>query len=339
MLSRSSLRLLSLTGRTSATAAAPAFARAASISTIAKAGNPLASRNLAHAFVRPTAKQTIIRTSQRSYSVQTKPTPRDEGPKFRYIVLLVILGTAGFVWAEKNVRKKKPRDFNEEDYEAIKKRARIMHKKTAFTPEEALVIFVLGGPGSGKGTQCANLVRDYNFVHLSAGDLLRAEQAREGSQYGELISNYIKEGKIVPQEVTIALLRNAMRDAIIKRLDEDPDAAIEEGPVRFLIDGFPRKMDQALIFEDDVCISRFTLFFECPEEVMLKRLLKRGETSGRTDDNVESIKKRFHTFVDTSMPVIEYFDKSGKVFRIPCDQPVENVYSQVKGVLQDRLGI
>lgn len=297
----------------------------------------LAFRNAASPFVRNTQQRQSLLRLQRSYS--TQPPRRDDAPKFRYIVLLVILGTIGFVYAEKNVRKKKPREFSESDYEALKQRAHIMYKKTAFTPEEALVIFVLGGPGSGKGTQCANLVRDYNFVHLSAGDLLRAEQAREDSQYGELISNYIKEGKIVPQEVTIALLKNAMRDSIVKRLEDDPSAAIHDGPVRFLIDGFPRKMDQALIFEDDVCISRFTLFFECPEEVMLKRLLKRGETSGRTDDNVESIKKRFQTFVDTSMPVIEYFDKAGKVFRVPCNQPVDDVTRQVEGILQDRLGL
>lgn len=243
------------------------------------------------------------------------------------------------MYAEKSVRKKKPKDFTSDDYEAIKARAKLRYKKSAFNQDEALVIFVLGGPGSGKGTQCANLVRDFDFVHLSAGDLLREEQAREGSQYGELISTYIKEGKIVPQEVTIGLLKNAMKAEIMKRLDEDPHYLKKNGPVRFLIDGFPRQMDQALSFEDNVCVSRFTLYFECPEEVMLKRLLKRGETSGRSDDNVESIKKRFKTFVETSMPVVNYFDTSGKVVKIPCDQPVDDVYKQVKIVLQEKLGL
>lgn len=274
--------------------------------------------------------------SKRSYS--TQPVG-NEGPKFRYIVLLVVLATVAFVYAEKGIRKKKPQNITPEEYEAIKQKSKIMYKKTAFTKDEALVIFILGGPGSGKGTQCANLVRDYNFVHLSAGDLLREEQKREGSQYGELIKTYIKEGKIVPQEVTIALLRNAMKAAIVKRLEENPEAAMTEGPVRFLIDGFPRQMDQAISFEDDVSISRFVLYFECPEQVMLKRLLKRGETSGRSDDNTESITKRFRTFIDTSMPVIEYFDKAGKVYKISCDQPVDTVYAQVRTVLQDRLGI
>ncbi|KAF9146246.1 hypothetical protein BG015_011647, partial [Linnemannia schmuckeri] len=106
-------------------------------------------------------------------------------------------------------------------------------KKAAL--QDTTVIFVLGGPGAGKGTQCANLVRDFGFVHLSAGDLLREEQQRPGSQYGELIKTYIREGNIVPMEVTIALLENAM---------------LASGQKRFLIDGFPRKMDQALKFEE-----------------------------------------------------------------------------------------
>lgn len=90
-----------------------------------------------------------------------------------------------------------------------------------------IVIFMLGGPGSGKGTQC-NLLHDrYAFNHLSAGDLLRAQRKRVGSENGALIQKYIDEGKIVPSQITIGLLENAMRDI-----------GWEEG--RFLIDGFPR---------------------------------------------------------------------------------------------------
>ncbi|KAF9082555.1 hypothetical protein BGX23_012338 [Mortierella sp. AD031] len=183
--------------------------------------------------------------------------------------------------------------------------------------QDTTVIFVLGGPGAGKGTQCANLVRDFGFVHLSAGDLLRAEQERPGSQYGELIKTYIREGKIVPMEVTIALLENAM---------------LASGQKRFLIDGFPRKMDQALKFEEAVVPSKFTLYFECPEEVMLKRLMKRGETSGRADDNIESITKRFRVFTETSYPVIEHYSKSGKVHTVSCVDSPDTVYAKVKDI-------
>ncbi|KKA21142.1 Uridylate kinase, partial [Rasamsonia emersonii CBS 393.64] len=79
-----------------------------------------------------------------------------------------------------------------------------------FSPDEVTVVFVLGGPGAGKGTQSENLVRDYGFTHLSAGDLLRAEQ------YGDLIRHHIREGTIVPMEVTVALLSNAMSDTLAK---------------------------------------------------------------------------------------------------------------------------
>lgn len=184
---------------------------------------------------------------------------------------------------------------------------------------QALVVFVLGGPGAGKGTQCANLVRDYGFKHLSAGDLLREEQDRPGSEFGDMIKSYIRDGKIVPMEVTIQLLENAMNATIEK-----------SGTRKFLIDGFPRKMDQALKFEEVVVPSKFTLFFECSEEVMRKRLLKRGETSGRSDDNEESIKKRFRTFVDTSMPVVDMFEKEGKVLKVSAEHSPDQVYADVQ---------
>ena len=95
-----------------------------------------------------------------------------------------------------------------------------------FSLDKVSVIFVLGGPGAGKGTQCANLVRDYGFTHLSAGDLLRAEQDRPGSQFGEMIKQYIKEGTIVPMEVTVQLLENAITEKIEG-----------SGTGKFLIDG------------------------------------------------------------------------------------------------------
>jgi UMP-CMP kinase len=198
-----------------------------------------------------------------------------------------------------------------------------------FSPTKVTVLFVLGGPGAGKGTQCANLVRDYKFTHLSAGDLLRAEQDRKGSEFGDLIKSYIKDGKIVPMEVTVQLLENAMKEVVEK--DKDHKG-------KFLIDGFPRKMDQALKFEEAVCPSKFVLFYDCPEEEMQKRLLKRGETSGRSDDNAESIKKRFKTFVETSMPVVDFFQKENRVIKIIATKTPDEVYKETKEKLEQRLG-
>ena len=88
------------------------------------------------------------------------------------------------------------------------------------------VVFVLGGPGSGKGTNCAKLVEQFGYVHLSAGDLLRDER-KSGSQLAEMINTYIAEGKIVPAEVTVNLLKNAMEKSATKK---------------FLVDGFPRDL-------------------------------------------------------------------------------------------------
>ena len=99
--------------------------------------------------------------------------------------------------------------------------------------------------------------------------------------------------------------------------------------------GFPRKMDQALHFDRSVCPSRFILFLDCPESVMESRLLNRGKTSGRADDNAESIHKRFRTFVETSMPVVDYFDKElRKLERVSAVGEVDDVYARVKEVLK-----
>jgi UMP-CMP kinase len=151
-----------------------------------------------------------------------------------------------------------------------------------------------------------------------AGDLLRAEQNREGSQYGDLIKEYIKEGKIVPMEVTVKLLENAVRSTLDERKDST-HPGWQNGKGRFLIDGFPRKMDQAIKFDEtvglrwifvrnipdttmplifQVCRCSFVLFYVCPENVLLERLLERGKTSGRSDDNEESIRKRFRAYDD-----------------------------------------
>jgi len=204
-------------------------------------------------------------------------------------------------------------------------------KTPVFDNSKVTVIFVLGGPGAGKGTQCANLVQDFGFCHLSAGDLLRAEQNREGSEYGEMIRNYIKEGQIVPMEVTIKLLENAMR-ATVEEKREGEGWVDEKG--RFLIDGFPRKMDQAIKFDEEVCQSSLVLFFTTTEEEMLKRLLERGKTSGREDDNEESIKKRFRVYREQTMPVIEHYNKQHKVATIDATATIEEVHEKAKSVVE-----
>jgi len=203
-----------------------------------------------------------------------------------------------------------------------------------FDNKKVLVVFVLGGPGAGKGTQCAQIVKDFNFAHLSAGDLLRAEQNREGSQYGDLIKTCIREGTIVPMEVTMKLLENAMQAILKERTTGD---GWQDGCGRFLIDGFPRKMDQAIGFDEQVCLSSLVIYFSTTEEIMLRRLLERGKTSGREDDNVESIKKRFRTYETDTMPVIEHYFAKNKVAKIDSSGSVEAVHELACVVIKDVL--
>jgi UMP-CMP kinase len=170
------------------------------------------------------------------------------------------------------------------------------------TNNKKKVVFVLGGPGSGKGTNCARIVENFGYVHLSAGDLLR-EERNSGSELADMINTYIREGKIVPAEVTVRLLRNAME---------------KSGNSKFLVDGFPRDMDNLRCWEEkmkDVADVQFLLFLDCPQEIMLNRLLERGKTSGRIDDNEESIKKRFKTYEDSTRPIIgERFSHISSLF-------------------------
>ncbi|KAL4600270.1 hypothetical protein ACB092_11G186500 [Castanea dentata] len=177
------------------------------------------------------------------------------------------------------------------------------------------VVFVLGGPGSGKGTQCANIVEHFGYSHLSAGDLLRAE-IKSGSENGTMIQNMIKEGKIVPSEVTIKLLQRAMQ---------------ENGNDKFLIDGFPRNEENRAAFEEVTKIEpAFVLFFDCSEEEMERRLLSRNQ--GREDDNIETIRKRFKVFLESSLPVIEHYTTREKVRKIDAGKSVEEVFESVKAV-------
>ncbi|KAL3677744.1 hypothetical protein R1sor_020700 [Riccia sorocarpa] len=194
--------------------------------------------------------------------------------------------------------------------EGEEKAEKVIEKAAASTPR---VVFVLGGPGSGKGTQCAKLVDQYGFVHLSAGDLLRAE-VKSGSPDGTMIQNMIKEGKIVPSSVTINLLKKAMATS---------------GTDKFLIDGFPRNEENRADFEKMTGITpEFILFFDCPEKELERRLLGRNE--GRVDDNIETIRKRFRVFIESSLPVIDYYEKIGKARRIDATKTRDEVFETLQ---------
>ncbi|XP_062554140.1 UMP-CMP kinase isoform X2 [Armigeres subalbatus] len=184
------------------------------------------------------------------------------------------------------------------------------------------IVFVLGAPGAGKGTQCEKIVETFGFTHLSAGDLLREERKREGSEYGALIEDNIKNGRIVPVEITCALLENAM--------NQTKQAT---GNDKFLIDGFPRNEDNLQGWNRkmaDKVQLLFVLFFECSEDQCVERCLKRGESSGRSDDNLESLKKRFNTYINDTMPIIEHYRKQDLVKPVDAAPAPSDVFETVK---------
>jgi len=187
--------------------------------------------------------------------------------------------------------------------------------------DKPVVFFILGGPGSGKGTQCSNIVQTFGYKHLSAGDLLR-EERKSGSEQGALIEAYIKEGKIVPVEITVKLL--------LKAIEED-------GGSRFLVDGFPRNTNNLAGWHGTVgerLRVAGVLTFEVSDDVLVERLLERGKTSGRSDDNMESVKKRLVTYHNDTMPVIEYFRQMGMLWSIDGEQSIDAVWEHTKAAIE-----
>jgi adenylate kinase len=182
------------------------------------------------------------------------------------------------------------------------------------------VVFVLGGPGSGKGTMCSLAETQLGWTHLSTGNLLRAER-EAGGPTAEAIEGYMTAGKLVPNEITVTLLKNAMEHA-----------TRTTGRTNFLLDGFPRSLDNMEgwyeIFGRDAELPRM-LYFECPYEVLEARILGRAKYSERSDDNVESMKLRFETYKAETLPTLELFRGKDKVTEIDASQDRETVYRLV----------
>jgi len=208
--------------------------------------------------------------------------------------------------------------------------------RSLFNGVKPLVAFVLGGPGSGKGTQCKMICEEFGFKHLSAGDLLRAERNMPGSKYGEMIETHIQEGRIVPVEVTCSLLEKAMIEhcnnlAIKKGTNGDGSRDLRG---KFLVDGFPRNEDNLTGWTrqlGDRVEILFVLYLDCPHDVCVKRCLGRGEQgSNRSDDNEVSLRKRLVTYTEGTLPIIEHFRKLNLVKRIDATREPEEVYRDVR---------
>ncbi|XP_002740977.1 UMP-CMP kinase-like [Saccoglossus kowalevskii] len=191
--------------------------------------------------------------------------------------------------------------------------------------EKPNVVFVLGAPGAGKGTQCSNIVEKFKYVHLSAGDLLRAERNEPKSEFGDLIATHIKEGKIVPVAITCSLLERAMNDSMKAGQGNN-----------FVIDGFPRNQDNLDGWNcqmGDKTNLKFVLFFDCPEEICIDRCISRGAAgSGRTDDNKESLKKRFETYVTSTKPIIDHYAEKNLVKKVDGSRSADAVFTDVQAL-------
>ncbi|XP_044743881.1 adenylate kinase isoenzyme 1 [Chrysoperla carnea] len=180
------------------------------------------------------------------------------------------------------------------------------------------VIWVLGGPGSGKGTQCDKIVATYNFEHISSGDLLRLEVSKQ-SERAQALQAIMNEGKLVPMDIVLDLIREAMLEGLKKNKNG------------FLIDGYPRELIQGLTFEKSIVPVNVILYFECQEQTLIDRLLNRGKTSGRQDDNIDTIKNRLQTFLTNNDAILKEFE--GKLVRINAERSVDEIFVDVKAAL------
>ncbi|PAV64307.1 hypothetical protein WR25_25378 [Diploscapter pachys] len=183
------------------------------------------------------------------------------------------------------------------------------------------VVFILGPPGSGKGTCCHAIQKNHGLIHLSAGDLLREERQREGSEVGALIEAHIRNGTIVPVEITCMF--QAMR-------------AAGDSAKGFLVDGFPRNQDNLDGWKRQMSgkvDEKFVLFLTCPTDDCIKRCLNRGE--GRSDDNEESFRKRIDTYNSQTLPIVEFYKKQGLVREVNSGRPIEQVLEDVERVFTE----
>lgn len=186
---------------------------------------------------------------------------------------------------------------------------------------KAKIYFVMGGPGSGKGTQCEKMIEKYGFAHLSTGDLLR-DEVKSGSEFGKKLNDIMVKGDLVPIETVLDLLKLAM----VKKVAAG-------GTKGFLIDGYPREVSQANMFEAEVAPCDLVIYFEVSDETLTKRLLKRGESSGRADDNLETIKKRLKTFKDQTVPVVEHYKQKNRAVVIKAEGSIDEIFEQVVKVM------
>jgi adenylate kinase len=187
-----------------------------------------------------------------------------------------------------------------------------------------LVLF--GPPGSGKGTQSANILQAYGLRHISTGDLLRTEVAAQ-TPLGVEAKKYMDQGLLVPDEVVIGMISSL--------IDEHPEAR------GFIFDGFPRTKAQAEALDALLQFKNtqihLVLSLEVPQEELARRMISRGATSGRSDDNAEIIVRRIEEYKEKTTPVAQYYEKEGKLEIIRGDLSIEDTFKALSRQIDKHL--
>lgn len=188
-------------------------------------------------------------------------------------------------------------------------------------------LILFGPPGSGKGTQSERLIEKYGFKHLSTGDLLRSEIARE-TPLGLEAKKLMDKGQLVPDEVVIGMISSA--------LDANPDVP------GFLFDGFPRTRAQAEALDRLLELKHHSInaliALQVGEDELIKRLVNRGITSGRTDDNESVIKSRIQEYHNKTAPVADYYAETGKAVSVEGVGTVDEIFALVSSTIDERKG-
>ena len=189
-----------------------------------------------------------------------------------------------------------------------------------------LNIVIFGAPGSGKGTQSDKLIEHYHLFHISTGDVLR-DNMRRGTELGKIAKGYIDQGQLVPDELIIDLLAQV--------LDENKENAADG----VIFDGYPRTIPQAEALEQ-LLADRGTqvdavVGLEVPDEELIKRILLRGQMSGRADDNEETARKRLEVYYNQTSPLKAYYQEQGKYLAINGLGSIDGIFDLIKQELDN----
>ena len=187
-----------------------------------------------------------------------------------------------------------------------------------------LNIVLFGPPGAGKGTQSEKIIIKYQLVHLSTGDILRAEIANQ-TKLGMEAKQFMDKGALVPDSVVIGMIAN--------KLDANKSAK------GFIFDGFPRTLPQGEALNNKLKKNGLditaVLSLEVNDEALIDRLLKRGQISGRSDDNDDTIKSRLHVYHQQTEPLKEYYAKQNKLVYIPGEGTIDEVFNSIEKAINN----